>query len=54
MLIMNEFPFVASRMHRMPPAMERLWMIQQRIQEQHRLHMRQDSRHSGRVHGPHR
>ncbi|XP_011501015.1 PREDICTED: uncharacterized protein LOC105364709 [Ceratosolen solmsi marchali] len=47
---------IVSRMHRMPPTMERLWMIQQRIQEQHRQyqHMRQDSRYSRRMYGPHR
>ncbi|XP_058804281.1 uncharacterized protein LOC131671683 isoform X2 [Phymastichus coffea] len=41
-------------MHRMSPRMERLWMIQQRIQEQHRFHMRQNFQHSRRVHGTHR
>ena len=39
---------LAARMHRMAPAMERLWMIQQRVQEQHRIHLRQDARHSRR------
>ena len=33
---------------RMPPTLERLWMTQQRMQEQHRLHMRQDARHARR------
>ncbi|KAJ8669670.1 hypothetical protein QAD02_000929 [Eretmocerus hayati] len=39
----------SSRMNRMHPTMERLWMIQQRIQEQHRIHMHHESRHLRRM-----
>ncbi|XP_014210132.1 uncharacterized protein LOC106640572 [Copidosoma floridanum] len=42
------------RVNRMHPRMERLWMAQNRIQEQHRLHMHLDSRNPRRMPMPQR
>lgn len=41
--------FTDTRANRMHPRMERLWMNQNRIQEQHRLHMHSDSRQPRRM-----
>ncbi|XP_008216235.1 uncharacterized protein LOC100678661 isoform X2 [Nasonia vitripennis] len=46
---------IASRMNnRMHPRMHNLWMIQQRIQEQRRLHMRRDAHNVQRMYRHHR